>query len=401
MQTKKTAIMLVALAIVSTQCCTYHKKNKSRSLATALALGQFGSLQEAADAARTRAGTKSISVAIIRHDGTMETAVSNAADGTNPVAADTRFSIGSCTKTFIAASIFRLIELKKLGLDDTLGELLYDTLVLDESLKTRIGPGIRIRDLLGHRTGIDDYLGASYYSAIYGNPDERWDYNKTLSYVDSPVYDYDSANPANNKFYYSNTNYIILGIILERISGKKALDFLTQNFLTPLGLDSTYMAGVEPYAGLTSIPGTMAVGYENVLGSWIKSSTYVSPEAVAVYSSTWTCGNMVSTAADMAKWIRHYYNLQHGYGYLAGKYLSPASISSSYFTEKNFGFGIEQVRHISGCKLWGHTGTIIGFNSLVFYIPSKDISLAVLINDHRSERWKILHVLMGYLLSLD
>lgn len=401
MQTKRTGIILLALAIASTQCCTYHKKNKSKSLATALALGRYATLQEAADAARTRAGTRSISAAILRHDGSMETAVSNAPDGANPVASDTRFSIGSCTKMFIAASIFRLIEAGKLGLDDTLQKVLYDTLVLDESMKPRIDPAIRIRDLLDHRSGIDDYLGTSYYSAIYGGPGELWDYNRTLSYVDSPVYAYDSADPANNEFDYSNTNYIILGILLERVTGKKALDTLNRDFLVPLGLDSTYMAGVEPHLGLTSIPGTMAVGYENVLGSWVKSSTYVSRDAVAVYSSTWTCGNMVSTAADMAKWIRHYYNLQRGYGYLAGAYFSPGPLSTSYFTEKNFGFGIEQVKHVSGCELWGHTGTIIGFNSLVFHIPSKDISLAVLINDHRPERWKILHVFMEYILSLD
>ncbi|HPC39722.1 MAG TPA: serine hydrolase domain-containing protein [Spirochaetota bacterium] len=399
MQTKKTVIILLAMAAVSTQCCTYHKKNKSGPLAAALALSRYASLQEAADAARAKAGTRSISVAVIRHDGTMETAVSNAPGGPNPVASDTRFSIGSCTKTFIAASIFKLIEAKKLGLDDTLQEILYDTLVLDESMKPRIDPAIRIRDLLDHRTGIDDYLGASYYSAIYGSPDEIWDYNKTLSHVDSPVYTFDGANRANNKFDYSNTNYIILGIILERVTGKKALDYISQNFLTPLGLGSTFMAGVEPYLGLTSIPGTMAVGYENVLGSWVKSSTYISPDAVAVYSSTWTCGNMVSTAADMAKWIRHYYNLQRGYGYLAGTYFSPAPLSTGYFTEKSFGFGIERVRHVSGCELWGHTGTIIGFNSLVFYIPSRDVSLAVLINDHRPERWKILHVFMEYLMA--
>ncbi len=399
MQSKKSMIVFIALAIISGQCCTYHK-NKTLT-AAALTLTRHTSLRQAADAARTLSGTKSISAAIIRHDGTIETTAANAPNGSNPVSADTRFSIGSCTKTFIAACVFKQIEEKKLNLRDTIKKLLYDTAVLDESMKSRIDPNIRIKDLLNHRTGIDDYLGPSYYTAVYADPNDSWDYHKTLTHVGSPVYAYDSVNPGNNVFDYSNTNYIILGIILEHVTGKRVMESLTRHFLTPLGLNSTYMAGVEPHLGLTSIPGTMAVGYENVLGSWVKSSTYISPDAVAVYSSTWTCGNMVSTALDMARWIRHYYNLQRGYGYLADELFSPGPISSSYFTEKKFGYGIEHIRHVSGCDLWGHTGTIIGFNSLVFYLPQKDISVAILINDHRSERWKILHIFLEYLNSLN
>ncbi len=349
------------------------------------------------ETARSKAGTRSISAALILHDGTVITAAANRHGAGNPVTPDTRFSIGSCTKTFIAACVFKLIELHKLSLDDTIQKLLYGPGILAGSYKDKIDPRIRVRDLLGHRTGLDDYLGVSYYQAIYAKPDRLWDRAMTLSHVGSPVYAYDHVSPGNNAFRYSNTNYILLGMIVEGVSGKKVSDLLTGIYLAPLGLTSTYLAGAEPYRGLKSIPGDMAVGYEKVLGSWIKSSTYVGRDAVAVYSSTWTCGSMISTARDMARWARYYYNLQRTGGYCTDAMLSPGRISSRYFTEKKFGYGIERVRHRDGLELWGHTGTIIGFNCMVFYIPAKDISVAVLINEHHPNRWAIMSTIIEYI----
>ncbi len=402
MRSNKSLFAIIALAVLCTQCCSYHKnKNKSRTLALLLSAPPQ-SLAQALDIARTATKTKSISAMIIRGDGTTESAVSNAADGTNPVTIDTRFSIGSCTKMFIAGSIFKLIEANRLNLDDTLQKLLYDKVILNDSHKSRIDPTIRVKDLLYHRTGIRDYLeDATYYTAVYASPNSSWDYIKTLSYVGSPDYTYDSANRGNNAFKYSNTNYILLGIVIQKATGKKVQESISEEILSPLGLNSTYMAGVDPYPGLKSIPGDMAVGYEkDIFGNWVKSSAYITEDATAMYSSTWTCGNMVSTAGDMARWVKQYYLLQQAGGYLAADCFKAGSISSDYFTGRTFGYGIECVRHRSGSELWGHTGTIMGFNSLVFYIPAKDISVAVLINDHYPERWTILHIILEYVNAL-
>ncbi|MBP7735650.1 MAG: beta-lactamase family protein [Spirochaetes bacterium] len=398
MRSNKSLFAVIALAVLCTQCCSYYKnKNKSRTLALLLSAPPQ-SLDQAIDIARTVTKTKSISAMIIRGDGTAEGAVSNAADGTNPVTIDTRFSIGSCTKMFIAGSVFKLIEANKFSLDDTLQKLLYETGMLGDSHKSRINPSIRVKDLLYHRTGIRDYLAdATYYTAVYASPNSAWDHIKTLSYVGSPDYTYDNANRGNNAFKYSNTNYILLGMVIEQATGIKVQESISEYFLSPLGLGSTYMAGVDPYPGLKSIPGNMAIGYEkDIFGNWVKSSAYITEDATAMYSSTWTCGNMVSTAGDMARWVKQYYQLQRSKGYLAADFFKAGAVSSDYFTERTFGCGIEYVRHRSGAELWGHTGTIMGFNSLVFHIPAKDLSVAVLINDHYPERWTILHIILEY-----
>lgn len=402
MPSNKTMFAIIALAFLCTPCCSY-QKNKNRSRTVDLLLSSPPqSLTRSLEMARAVTKTKSIAAMVIRGDGTAEGAVSNAADGTNPVTIETRFSIGSCTKMFIAGCVFKLIESNRLSLDDRLQKLLYDTGNLGDSHKSRINPTIRVKDLLCHRTGIRDYLeDPTYYIAIYASPTSTWDYARTLTCVGPPDYAYDSADTGKNAFKYSNTNYILLGMVIEQLTGKKVRESLSDHFLAPLGLRSTYMAGVDPYPGLKSIPGDMAIGYEkDIWGNWVKSSTYITEDATALYSSTWTCGNMVSTAGDMARWVKEYYLLQRTKGYLASDRFKAGSISSDYFTGRTFGYGIECVRHRGGAVLWGHTGTIMGFNSLVFHIPAKDISVAVLINDHYPDRWTILHVILEYINAL-
>jgi hypothetical protein len=67
------------------------------------------------------------------------------------------------------------------------------------------------------------------------------------------------------------------------------------------------------------------------------------------------------------------------------------------FSDKKYGYGIEYFKHSSNIELWGHTGTILGFRSLVFYLPKKDISLALLFNGHRIDRWEILDLVVDYI----
>jgi Beta-lactamase class C and other penicillin binding proteins len=368
-------------------------------------------LQKILDDARQPTESKSISVSIILSNGSEMNVVSNRVGDPDAVTTDMHFSIGSATKMFVAASIFKLIEEKKLTFDDTLQDLLYNTDIpdtkhkLDSQFISRIDPHIRIKDLLNHTTGIDDFLGSDYYYDLVMDLDAKWDPAKTISYVTSPSYTYDYANPENNSFFYSNTDYIILGMIIENITGKKIYSVINDYFLTPLKMDNTFMAGVDPYWGLTSIPGPNAVGFEeNLDGSWTKSSDVqifnlrmIDENAIPLYSSTWTSGNMISTAREMARWVKYFYHYQLDSGYINDEALITGYLLSLDFTEKKYGYGIEYFKHTSNCELWGHTGTILGFRSLIFYLPKKDISLALLFNGHRIDRWEILDIVVDYI----
>jgi len=355
--------------------------------------------------ARSSSVTKSISLAVITGDGAVYTAVANQEGDPYAVTSDMHFSIASCTKTFVAGCVFRLIEDGSLDLDDTLQTLLYDTGVLKDSFKENIDPRIRVRDLLNHTTGLDDFLGNLYYYDLLLNVYALWNPIMTLYYVDEPEYTYDAEHPENNECSYNNTDYILLGLIIERITRDDIYDVMTEYFLDPLKLSNTFMAGVFPYWGLTWVPGPNAIGFEPTGDTstwektWIKSSTIVDIDAIALYSSTWTSGNMISDSVDMARWIRYYYRYQEELGYIVDDVFNEASELSDFFSERKFGYGIEYLKHESGTELWGHTGTIVGFNSMVFYMPEQDVSIAILINDHVIWRWGILHVVVDYVLG--
>jgi D-alanyl-D-alanine carboxypeptidase len=361
--------------------------------------------QNVLEVARVASLSRSLSAAVYFGDGTELAGAANRKGDLFAVTSDMRFSIGSCTKMFIAAAIFELIRTEQLGMDDELSNLLYNPGILSNDFKDVIDPHIRVRDLLNHTSGIDDFLGDSYYLAVYANMAAVWDPVKTLGYVGDPYHVYDYTTRSNNVCHYSNTDYILLGMIIEHITGKNINTVVNEYFLTPLGLVKTCMAGVEPYLGLTEIPGPSATGFEkwideNLVFYWSKSSDLISEDAISLYSSTWACGNMISTAHDMARWARYYYQYQKEHGYLTDDAFNPGDIASGYFTERKFGYGIEYLKHDSGAELWGHTGTIMGFNTLVFYWPEKDASIAILINDHRISRWDALHYIIEYIAEI-
>jgi len=189
-------------------------------------------------------------------------------------------------------------------------------------------------------------------------------------------------------------------MIIENVAGKKVYSAVNDYFLKPLKMNSTYMAGVDPYWGLTSIPDPKAIGfeyYDESVGGWVKSSTFVDVDAFALYTSTWTSGNMRSTAAEMARWVKYFYHYQLDKGYLNDDVLKQCLIVSYYLSNKKYGYGIEYYKHYNGYEFWGHTGTIAGFRSMVFYIPDKDISIALLFNEHRPDRWEIFDCMLEYI----
>jgi D-alanyl-D-alanine carboxypeptidase len=358
--------------------------------------------RQALDKARTTAGTKSIAGTILLGNGTEVSAVSNADNDRFPVSADMHFSIASCTKTFIAGCIFKLIEEKRLTMDDTLQALLYDAGILAGSDKTKFDPQIKICNLLNHTSGIEDFLNFRYYYQVVRDMRANWTPHKTLSYISSKNHPYNHIDSDQNSFYYTDANYVLLGMIIEHVAGNKIEAVVSDYFLKPLNLQNTYMAGVLPYLKLSSIPEPNATGFIFVFIRWIPARSLFGKDLTALYSSLWTSSNMVSTPAEMARWIKYYYQYQIRNGYILDKafHLSTeATKESIYFKEIKFGYGLEYLKHRSGSELWGHTGTIMGFRSLAFCMPEKDLSIAIMINDGFAARWDIMNIVIEYINS--
>jgi CubicO group peptidase (beta-lactamase class C family) len=251
-----------------------------------------------------------------------------------PNSPTTRFNIASMTKQFTAASILLLEDRGKLKTDDLVTKYLPDAPAPWDK--------ITIYHLLTHTSGIPDD-GAKYEP---GTPDK-------LVFNDRPL----NFQPG-EQWAYTNLGYIVLGYLIERISGQTYEDFVHQNIFKPLGMnDSGLMSFV------TIIP-RRASGYwpgSNGIGNADR------PDARIGFSS----GSLYSTTEDLLRWDE---------GLFGGKLLTPASLSKMTTPFKSdYACGVH-VNRVNGHLMIEHDGNNIGYDADMAYYPEDGIAVIVLAN---------------------
>ena len=182
-------------------------------------------------------GVKGISAAVIMPDGSIWEGVSGMATERDSLTKDMLFFAASNTKTFIAATILQLAENGQLSLDDELHLYLPS--------REHIDPNISIRQLLGHNSGIYNYTdNEALWVAINTYPDQIITPEDILSkYVKAPEF-----KPGTD-WRYSNTNYILLSLIIESVTGNPLHQELRRRFIDPLHLDNTFLGAYEEQKG--------------------------------------------------------------------------------------------------------------------------------------------------------
>ena len=262
-------------------------------------------------------------------------------DADRPVSADTLYSFGSITKTFIAAIILQLVEEKKLALDDELGKWL--------KAYRNIDPELTIRQLLNHGSGLYNFTeNEKFWSDVDQDTSRIWSPEDTLEYVKSPpVLGFDPPR-------YSNTNYILLGLIIEAVTESSLEYELQHRIIRPLKLDNTGFVKTEFKAG-----------------KWANDSALYQ----SLYSGVWAAGAIASTAADISRWSHTLYS---------GNFLQQSSLTSMLTTEVRrlsstdgmpMGLGVWQIR-VDRDLAWGHGGRLGPFFSRTFYLPEYKLSVA-------------------------
>ncbi|MHC1723515.1 MAG: serine hydrolase [Aminipila sp.] len=256
---------------------------------------------------------------------------------------ETKYRIGSMTKAFTAALIMQLQEKGKLNADDYVSKYLPDY---------PKGNQITINNLLTHTSGIPDFLNSPEF---IGNspmtPEELISYFKNMPLDCKP----------GTQFEYSNSNYMLLGYIIEKITGKSYETVLENNILTPLGMkDSGYVHN-------ETIIKNLACGYST-------SNDILSNPAYYDTSTIYAAGAMYSTLADLYKWDRALYE---------GKLLKKESTQkmfTPYLDNYGYGWSIEQ---LYGRQLIWHDGSVPGFSSIILRYPSENICIIMLENNRR------------------
>lgn len=335
-------------------------------------------LQQALDESRQDAGMRSASAAVVFPDGETWTGVTNKRSARLPVSEDMLFSLASVTKTFISACILRLAEEQLLDLDDSVGSILGSAL---DGLTDSVNPQIPLRELLNHTSGVDNFSGdPALVLASSLDHDRCWTPLEVLDYIDAPDF------PHGTDYNYSNSNYLLLGMVIEAVTGQDVATAVRSRFYP--GAEDIFMMVCEdaPLA-------PFAQGYNySAFGVYIKIEQYIG-SGIALYSISWTSGNIFATAERVATWAKDLYG---------GDILSTASLdemqtmvpadiysgrvySSSPRYPKRYALGTIRVEGTVDGEdfvLWGHTGSQPGFRAFMFYWPEKDTSFAVLVNQN-------------------
>lgn len=314
-------------------------------------------LQKTLDAARRRIPTPGISVAIRTADGRVWVGTSGARELSprRPVTQDTVFSIASITKTFVTAVVLQLVDEGRLSLDDRLV-----TFVPDFPRSKRI----TIRMLLQHRSGIHNYFeSARYGRSAFRDPNREWTTSQILRFVEAPYCDPGAC------FHYSNTNFVLLGEVVEQVTGEPVSTAIRERLLEPLGLART------SYQPDERTPSNAAHGHLWGGGSTFYDQTedgrwlpHLSAASIAGAS-----GAMVSNAADLARWTMALY----GSDRVLPDELRAAMMD--FRPKDRYGLGT-RMRIFEGRRGFGHGGSLRGYEDQVWYFPREGVSIALLSN---------------------
>jgi CubicO group peptidase (beta-lactamase class C family) len=258
---------------------------------------------------------------------------------------ETKFRLGSVTKQFTAASILLLEERGKLKTDDLVKKYMPDAPAAWDK--------ITIFNLLTHTSGIPNFTSLPDYAsteAIPTTPEKL-----VARFRDKPL-DFQPGE----KWSYSNSGYVLLGYLLEKISGQSYKDFVQENIFKPLGMNDS------GYDSNSAILLHRASGYSPGPNG-LKNAGYID------MSIPFSAGALYSTTHDLLLWEQ---------GLFGGKILSAASLKkmTTPFKE-NYACGL-MVRTVNGHPLIEHGGGIEGFNTELAYYPDDKLTVVVLGNQN-------------------
>jgi CubicO group peptidase (beta-lactamase class C family) len=299
---------------------------------------------------------------------------------TNPPDADTHFRIASNTKTMTAAVIMQLAQENNLSLDDPISKYIPEV---------PNGDNITIAQLLEMRSGLYNYTNDPVISAtIDTDPVKVWTPAELLAiaFAHPPNF------PPGTKYEYNNTNYALLGVVIEKLDGKPLAQVMHDRLFGPQNMQDTELPASnvntipEPYShgylyGSSSVALTGEPPYSTEVQAAARAGTLLPKDYTGVNPSVAAAaGGVISTADDLATWIK---------ALVAGRVLDPAyqrqwldslkPEDPSKPKGQKYGYGIAQLS-------WGpntiyfHGGETPGYNSKISYDPANDMALIVWTN---------------------
>jgi D-alanyl-D-alanine carboxypeptidase len=258
----------------------------------------------------------------------------------------TQFFVGSVGKTFLAALVLALVQDQKLDLDEPAATHLGDVGPIDEA--------VRIRDLLRHTSGLPDFYGEpKFFEALVRDPQRRWTPDDLLELV------LGAADPPRAGWSYSNTNYLLLWLVIERVGGSPPPTQLRERIAKPLSLHDTHLGG--------GVSDTLARGYMPPDNPFLPAEHGL-VDATELGSAIAYPAPLISTPADVARFLQ---------ALLDGTLLRPdlrrellAGVPADWDESEAYGLGIARISSFYGTSAshcghaWGHLGLALGHTTI-------------------------------------
>jgi D-alanyl-D-alanine carboxypeptidase len=264
--------------------------------------------------------------------------------------------IASVSKTFIAALLLDLQGDGRIDLDDRVDRWLPDVAVTNDAT---------VRQLLNHRSGIADVgTSSEFIERLLTERDRDWTALEQLEYLGPPHL------PAGAGFRYSNTNYLLAGLLIEAVTGRSAAGALQEILLAPNGLDRVVLQGIGHPAPEPVAHGLFDVDEDGDLDDLNDDSGLIPFRSLATVACT--AGGIATDAPALARWADALYG---------GRILGAAALSEMLdFRLYPYGLGVQRDL-VADEVAWGHDGDIGAFRSSLRYLDRMGISIAVLTND--------------------
>lgn len=282
----------------------------------------------------------------------------------NPITKNTLFQIGSITKTFVAVAILQQVAAGKISLHEKIGRW------FPEYPRWK---NITIWQLLNMTSGIYRYMYTKQYKQRYAKyPKQVWTNDELieLAYQHS-----DYAKPG-TEWHYSNTNYLILGMILEKVTQQSLAGYFEQHFFKPLSLQQTFYT-TKPYSKQQLK--NLAKGYHN--------DKDVTNYSMTTYAAA---GAMLSTSLDIQQWIQAIFNSN-----LLPKQQRQELLTTVAFDappkppHSCYGLGLYYSYSKQYGDMWWYSGVTNGYISLFLYLPTTDTMITATINTIQGENYWI------------
>jgi len=312
-----------------------------------------------------------ISAAILFPDGTTWTGVSGLARVAQkvPVTVGTEFAVASVTKTFTSALVLALSREGRLAIDRPVANYMPEL---------HLDPAITVRQLLDHTSGLRDYFfHPNIDKLLLARPRQRWTEMQALRFVGTPYF-----KPGRG-WHYSNTNYLLLGMLAEKVGDAPLGQQFRTRFFAPLHLGHTYYQLSQPARG------PVAHGYRFVATTKgekaidLSDGTSITP-FTSVITAAAGAGGIASTPTDLVHWARALYSGEVLGADTVAAMMADGATTQPYRPRIPYGLGVQMIQ-VAGHPSLGHSGRFLGFRSVIRWLPDIGVGIAVVTNQSRSD----------------